>query len=342
MRIRKWFYTALLFIGFAALMPGFPQSQQTGAPGAKISDTADDDAAYEDELPSFRIGVEVNMVSVPVTVRNSDGSFHRGLTQKSFRIREDGKDQEIAFFAEEGLPTHVALVLDISGSVRPEWGAIKNAAKRFLENLRPDDHFSLTTFNNEIRLRMDWGKDTKPFDKRLGDVYCKDVTKLWDTIWVVSTDLFNGIDGKKVIILMSDGLDNDSDIRAVDAVRAAVEAGVAIYVVSQTKALQQHYEYVYPDIPQWRLQKELVQGESMLRQLAQVTGGRVLQPNDFGRLDDIYAEVYEELRNQYTLGYISTNTAKDGSYREIDVAVLTKDTPKVTVTTRPGYYAPKK
>jgi len=336
MRIRKWGYTALLIIGLAALMPGFLRSQQGAASEV-------DAAPYEGELPTARFGVDVNMVSVPVTVRNdNDGSFFKGLKQKSFRILEDGKEQEIVFFAEEGLSTHVAIVLDISGSVRPQWGTVRHATRRFLEQLRPDDYFSLFTFNTETKGMIPWGKKTDRVDAVLSSVYCKDATALWDAIWVVSTQGFAGIDGKKVMIIMSDGLDNDSLSSYEDALRAAVEAGISIYVVSTTKALQQYYEYAYPDVSQWSVQRALVQGEAMLRHLARNTGGRVLQSNDFGQLDDIYAEVYEELRNQYTLGYFSTNTARDGSYREIQVGVLSQDAPNVTVTARTGYYAPRK
>ena len=343
MRIRKWIYTALILGGIAAIMPGFLQSQQDGAPGANTPGVSDNDAVLsEDDLPAFIIRSDVSMVSVPVTVRNADGSFYKGLTQKSFRVLEDGKAQEIIFFTQEALSTHVAMVLDVSGSVRPEWGAIKYAVKRFLEQLRPDDYFSITTFNDEIKLKMDWGKKTDRVDDVLTSIYCKDVTNLWDAVWVVSTEAFKGIDGKKVIIIMSDGLDNNSDSTFQEAVYAAVEAGISTYVVSQTKALQQHYEYVYPEIPQWALQRELLQGEIMLQQLARSTGGRVLQPNNFGRLDDIYGEVYEELRNQYTIGYFSTNTAKDGSYREIDVVVSIPESRGITITARPGYYAPRK
>jgi len=318
----------MIFAGFAALMPGFSQSRQDGAPDTD-----------EEEIPSLSIGVDVSMVSVPVTVRKADGNFLKGLTRKSFRIQEDGKEQEITFFAEEALPAHIAVVLDTSGSVRPEWGTIKYATKRFLDNLSPDDDFSLTTFNNEVLLRMDWGKRTDRVDAVLSSVYCKDETKLWDAIWVVSTEVFKGLDGKKVMIIMTDGMDNQSIVNYAEAVRAAVENEIAIYIVSKTEALRQYYEYLYPGgVPQGYF----AQAESILRRLAYDTGGRVLKPNGFGQLDNIYAEVVEELRNQYTLGYTSTNTTKDGSYREIRVGVLSQDARNATITNRPGYYAPKR
>jgi VWFA-related protein len=149
------------------------------------------------------------------------------------------------------------------------------------------------------------------------------------------------------MILMTDGMDNNSMVSYSEAVRAAVENDIAIYIVSITRALQNYLDYVLPQMGTSRdqimfmMQREMAQGEAFLRRLAYDTGGRVLQSNNFGQLDDIYAEVTEELRNQYTLGYISTNTARDGSYREIDVGVSTRDAPNVRITARPGYYAPR-
>jgi Ca-activated chloride channel family protein len=288
----------------------------------------------------YRIGVEVNMVAVPVTVRRADGSFIKGLPRSAFHIYEDGEDQEIVFFAQEGLPTRIAIVLDISGSVRSEWGTIKYATKKFVENLKPDDEFSIVSFNTEIRLKIDWGRKTDRVDPVLSTIYCKDNTKLWDAIWVVCNDVFKGIQEKKAMIIMSDGLDNQSSVSYDDALHAAMHSEAAIYVVSKTEAVRQLMMFegarqgIYDNIPQ----QVFVQADAALRKLAYETGGRVLYPNSFGQLDNIYEQVDEELRNQYTIGYISTNTKKDGSYRHIDVRV---DAPSAaTVTARPGYYAP--
>jgi Ca-activated chloride channel family protein len=347
---RKWLYTALVFIGLATLMPGFLQSQQGEAPGTgTVAAPKEHVVPFDGDegLSEFRIGVDVNLVSVPVTVRRADGSFFKGLTQNSFRIREDGREQEIVFFAEEALPTHIALVLDISGSVRPEWGTIRRSSKSFLEHLSPDDYFSIITFNDEFRMKMNWGQSTARVDEVLTSIWCNGVTNLWDAIHAVSTQAFDGITGKKVMILMTDGMDNNSMVSYSEAVRAAVENDIAIYIVSITRALQNYLDYVLPQLGTARdqlmfmMQSDMAQGEAFLRRLAHDTGGRVLQSNNFGQLDDIYAEVTEELRNQYTLGYVSTNTARDGSYREISVGVSARDVPNVRITARPGYYAPR-
>jgi Ca-activated chloride channel family protein len=288
----------------------------------------------------YKIGVEVNMVTVPITVRKPEGGFIKGLSKESFHVMEDGQRQEILTFTQEALPARIAIVLDISGSVRTEWGSIKFATKKFTENLQPDDQFAIVTFNTETRLKIDWGRKTDRLDAVLTSVYCKDNTDLWDAVWVVSRDVFNGIKEKKAMIIMSDGLDNNSSISYNEALNAAVHSEAAIYVVSKTQAVRQMMMYertsqrIYDNVPE----EIFVQADLALRKLAYETGGRVLYPNNFGQLDNIYAEVDEELRNQYTIGYVSNNPVKDGSYRRIQVAV---SAPGATVSARPGYYAPK-
>jgi Ca-activated chloride channel homolog len=286
----------------------------------------------------FQIGVEVGLVTVPVTVRKQGGGFVKGLPQSAFRILEDGVEQEIVLFAQEGVPTRIAIVLDSSGSVRSEWGSIKYATRKFVENLKPEDQFALVTFNIETRLKMDWGNKSDRLDPVLTSVYCKDNTNLWDTIWVVSNEVFKGITEKKAMIIMTDGLDNASSVSYKEALDAAVHSEAAAYVVSKTEAVRQMILYeqsaagYYRSIPA----EVFVQADLALRKLAYETGGRVLYPNSFGQLDNIYAEVDEELRSQYTLGYVSTNKLKDGTYRRIQVAVAAPD---AMASARPGYYA---
>jgi Ca-activated chloride channel homolog len=294
-------------------------------------------SADKGQEEGFKIGVEVNMVTVPVTIRRQEGGFIKGLPKSAFHIYEDGEPQDIILFEQEGLPARIAIVLDISGSVRSEWGTIKYATKKFVENLKPDDQFSIVTFNTDIRLKMDWGRRTDRIDSVLSSIYCKDNTKLWDAIWVVSNDVFKNIKEKKAIIIMSDGLDNESAVSIKEALQAAVRSEAAIYVVSKTQAIKTLMEFenrsgAYGSIPQ----NVFAEADLALHRLAYETGGRVLYPNNFGQLDNVYAQVDEELRNQYTVGYISTNTIKDGSYRRIDVKVDTQ----AVISARPGYYAP--
>ncbi|MGA2264109.1 MAG: VWA domain-containing protein [Acidobacteriota bacterium] len=333
-RVRKFGLPALglLILAAAAIMAprlSWSQSQQSQNP-----------PVTQQQQP-YQIKSEVNLVTVPVTVRKPTGGFVKALPKTAFHITEDGDEQEILTFEQEGLPTHIAIVLDISGSVRPEWGTIKYATKKFVENLKSEDQFSIVVFNTQTILKMDWGNKTDRLEDVLTSIYCKDNTNLWDSVYVVANDVFKGIQEKKAMIIMTDGLDNNSSMSYKDCLDAAVHSEAAVYVVSKTQAVRQAYlaaqqgQGVYTGVPE----QEFIQADMALRKLAYETGGRVLYPNTFGQLDNIYAEVDEELRNQYTLGYISTNTAKDGSYRRIEVKV---DAPEATVSARPGYYAPKR
>ena len=325
MRFRNKFWLVLFIsvIGSARLWSG-PQQDPSDSPEARQG--------------GFKVSVKVNMVTVPVTVRRLEGGFIKGLPQEDFRIYEDGVPQKIMLFSQEGLPTRIAIVLDISGSVRSAWGTIMHATRRFVEHLHPEDQFALLTFNTEIRLRMDWGNETDRMDAVLGSIYCKDNTKLWDAIWAISTSGFKGIEEKKAVIIMSDGMDTGSSVSYKEAVEAAERSEAAVYVVSKTEAVRQLYLREKKNNPYINIPAEaFAQAELALRNLAFKTGGRVLYPNMFGQLNDIYEEVDEELRNQYTIGYISNNTANDGSYRNIQVRV---NAPGASVTARPGYYAP--
>ena len=138
---------------------------------------------------------------------------------------------------------------------------------------------------------------------------------------------------------MSDGLDTDSSVTYDEALQEAVRSEAAFYIVSKTEAVRRMIMYENEKNGYYgRVSPEaFVVADLALRKLAHETGGRVLYPNSFGQLNDVYAEVYEELRNQYTIGYISTNTLKDGSYRHIQVKV---EAPGAVISARPGYYAP--
>jgi len=324
---KKFLTCLLLFTLFSAAGAALWGQQQS----------AESDKTYDQG--GFKIGVEVNMVTVPITVRKKEGGFLKGLPKNAFRIYEDGEPQEIDFFAQEGLPTRIAIVLDSSGSVRSEWGTIKYATKKFIENLHPEDAFSLVSFNTDIRLKMDWGQKTDRVDAVLTSIYCKDNTNLWDALWVVCNDVFRGIEEKKAIIIMSDGLDTGSSVTYKEALQSAVRSEAALYIVSKTEAVRQLMMYQSSKTPGYYSlisPEDFVNADLALRKLAHETGGRVLYPNSFGQLDDVYSEVYEELRSQYTVGYVSTNTAMDGSYRSIQVRVNARD---ALISARPGYFA---
>src|SRR5207249_11585890 len=106
----------------------------------------------------------------------------------------------------------IRVSLDMNGSVRYEWGSIKYSTKKFIEHLKPEDKFALVIFDEQARLKMDWGNSSSRIDAVLSSVYCKGNTALWDAIWLVCTEVFKGVQEKKAVIIMSDGLDNGSSV----------------------------------------------------------------------------------------------------------------------------------
>jgi len=156
------------------------------------------------------------------------------LSQDAFRILEDGREQEIVLFTRESAALHVALVLDTSESVKPEWPDIADATTRFVEQLGPADKMALVTFDRKARLWLNWGQHADKIRGVLQGISCKDFTGLWDALWMTN-DLFRDIRGRKVIILMTDGLDNTSSVRFDAVLDAAIRSERSIYVVSKTE-----------------------------------------------------------------------------------------------------------
>ncbi|MBI1745214.1 MAG: VWA domain-containing protein [Acidobacteria bacterium] len=320
-----------------------PPAAQKG-PVTPRSDSA------QSQTDDFVIRAEVNMVNVPVNVRAHDGGFLVGLKKGQFHVYEDEVEQEIKLFSQERVPAHVVLLTDISESVRYEWGSIKNAARRFVERLTAEDKVAVIVFNHETRLLQNWTNVSSKISGALDSVFPKGRTFLWDALFVTCDDLLKAATGKKAIVLLSDGFDNCVShidihpkrcVEYTEALDAAVKSGALVYVVSEVQALRHQMEYMakqqgrQDDTPP----EAYHHVDRLLRTLAYETGGKVLYPDSFGELGDVYAKVAEELKNQYSLGYVSTNAFKDGTYRKIRVAV---EAPKASVSTRPGYYSPKR
>jgi VWFA-related protein len=142
------------------------------------------------------------------------------------------------------------------------------------------------------------------------------------------------------MIIMSDGMDNRSTKTYDQAIEAVVRSEAAVYVVSKTEALRQmylHHKRTTGDPYEYFQAEDFALADFALRGLAEKSGGRVLYPDNFDQLNDVYESVIEELRNQYTIGYVSNNPVNDGSYRNIEVRV---NAPGALISARPGYYAP--
>jgi Ca-activated chloride channel homolog len=298
----------------------------------------------QESKPGFRIGVAVNQIFLPVTARFAQGGFARGLTRDDFQIIEDGVKQEIAnFYAEASVPVNVVLLMDISGSTRSAQSEIRRAALEFAKNLSPEDKVAVIVFNFQPRLILNWSNDIAKIQNALESVYPRGTTMLHDALFVTFDDLLKDVEGRKAVILLTDGADTGSMIGSDDVVRLAVDSEAVVYVVSNLDdywagaiAMRMELQSRAQLIPRELSDGYIIENKRFLQRLSTQTGGKVLETSAYPDLSEVYRAVADELKNQYYLSYIPTNIQRDGSWRQLEVRALR---PGVVTNTRPGYYA---
>ena len=301
-------------------------------------------ASHQQEDEGFRIGIAVDQVFLSVNARSVDGGFVAGLTKDKLQVYEDGVQQEIVNFYSEGVPVYVALLIDISGSTRDAQGEIRKAALGFAQSLSPEDQVAIITFNDAPRLILNWTNDIDKIELALQSTYAKGFTVFNDALYVTFDDLFKDVDGKTAVIVLTDGIDTDSMVDRDEVMTLAVRSEAMVYVVSNLQeywagaiAARMEFQKRNRIIPRSLTDPFILDAERFLSSLARQTGGKVLSTQAFGSLIDVYGQVAEELKNQYYISYISSNIAKDGRWRSIEIRSRPSG---VILSTRPGYYAP--
>ena len=276
------------------------------------------------------IKVDVDVVNVLCTVHDRKGVLVKDLDKQNFTIREDGKPQQVRYFAREtDLPLTLGLLIDVSGSVRRLVQAEKDTAERFLKQvLRPQDQALLVGFSSTVVLWQDF-TDSPPLLldtlEKLHAVPFRGVPKdggpppatlLYDAVESTARGKFQTVPGRKAMLVISDGTDIGSRQTIEAAIRAVQSANTIVYGIC----------YRDPRVP----------GCSYLQDLAEPTGGRMFTVLPETPLSAIFESIQEELRSQYSLGYVSTNTVRDRSFRKLQVEVQPKG---LKVEARKGYYA---
>lgn len=292
----------------------------------------------------FRIGVAVDQVFLSVNARSVTGGFKSDLTREQILVYEDGVQQEIVNFYSEGVPVHVALLIDISGSTRNAQGEIHQAALGFARSLGAEDRVAIVTFNDAPRLILDWTNDIEKVEAALGSIYAKGSTVFNDALYVAFDDLLATVEGKSAVIALTDGIDTNSMVDPAEAMDLAIRSESMVYIVSKLEeywagatAARMAYERRTGYIPKELTDSFILDARRFLQRLARQTGGKVLDTQAFLSLSDVYRQVAEELKNQYYISYIPSNVLKDGKWRQVEVRARPAG---VVVSTRPGYYAP--
>lgn len=261
------------------------------------------------------IRIDANLITVPVTVFNRQGQYVVDLTRNEFHIYEDDVEQEIVHFSNVDNPFSVVLLIDTSGSTAPFMNQIKEAAKIFVEQLRPFDLIRPVYFHGEIKSLIDAGtSDVTVLRKAIDRMEAGPLergTRLYDAV-DFTLNVLKPKSGRKAVILLTDGENTWGKATMKDTLREAEESDVIIY------ALQ------YGDLPP----------QKYLQQLAEKTGGRYFSAGEMGLIRQSLAGVAEELRRQYFIGYYARERMQNGQQRRIKVKV---DRKNVAVRARQFY-----
>lgn len=272
--------------------------------------------------------VDVDLVLVPVTVTDGQSRFVSGLQPDNFQLWEDKVEQKIRNVAAEDVPISVGIILDMSGSMKDKLEVARDAATTFLRTvMNKDDEFFFVNFADRPRVAVDFTTEISRISGNLLALNAKGRTALYDAVYVGLDKLREATNGKKVLLLITDGEDNRSRYTFSNIREYVKEQDVQIYAIGIVDLWNAQFA---PD----------GSGRARLEQLTGLTGGQSFFPDSVSGLADICFKVGVEIKNQYVIAYRSTNSTPDGKWRRLHVTAHAKGTRDLHVRARAGYYGP--
>lgn len=289
------------------------------------------------------VRVSTNLITVPAEVMDRDGRHIGNLRKQDFRVFENGVEQELAYFAPVEQPFTVALLLDVSGSTQSQLQEIRAAANTFIKRLRPNDRLLLLSFDGKVNLLTDAVTLKELRQKKIRLDAVNDGTLLYDAVGFTLNQKLSAVQGRKAIVLLTDGVDSGSkQSSSRQNLRDAEEANVVIYTVRYNtlpQLPQRLSQIVNPKARahvEARMIKEYSLGANYLQALAEKTGGRLYLAETLSDVPNAFGAITEELGRQYSLGYYPKGVAKLGEKREIKVKMRS---PNLVVRARQSYTA---
>jgi VWFA-related protein len=330
----------------------------------------------QDSGKGTTFSTDVNVVNVFATVRDKQGRIVRGLTKDDFRLDEDSRPQVIRYFSQESnLPLTLGLLVDTSMSQRRVLGEERKASSRFLEQvLREDKDLAfLIHFDREVELLEDLTSSRKKLKAALEQLQLPEFerpqlprggyprtgpypgggtrrrgagTSLYDSVLLACDEITKKQSGRKALILLTDGVDNGSKVSLTRAIESAQRADTLVYSIlfadpdaygrilggPRTGGRGRPGGGGYPR----SRHDERTDGKTILERLSKETGGGFFEVSKKETIEKIYAQIEEELRNQYSIGYTPDAPEAGAGYRKIHLAVKRNG---LVVQTRDGYYA---
>ena len=281
--------------------------------------------ASEAQAPEpYKISVNVDLVVLQATVRDRKGRLVSDLGEQDFQIYEDGIRQSIRLFRHEDIPVTVGLVIDHSGSMRPKIADVIAGARTFVRSSNQDDQMFVVNFNENVTLglagAMRFTNRSEELESAILKAPTMGRTALYDAVVDALERLQAGSREKKVLLVISDGGDNASTHSLADVLKLAGQSSALVYTIG---IFDPDDEDRNPDV---------------LRLLDQAPGGDAFFPEQFNEVVAICERIARDIRNQYTLGYVSTTGAESGGYRTIRVAAGRSTGGKLQVRARSGYF----
>jgi VWFA-related protein len=332
------------------------------------------------DQPALRLKVEAREVVLPVTVRDKKGALITTLQKSDFTLAEDGRPQTIKSFTREtNLPFRLGLLVDTSRSLSGAMENERKAAGKFVDQMLPADPKAgtqadqafLLHFDREVELLEDFTASREKLHRELDDMgpqgrKARGGTQLYDAVFLAADELMKPKDGRKALVVFSDGVDRGSKETLNDAVDAADRANVAVYTIYFKGEQERSEGSGFPGSGGRRGgmggggypgggggypggggggrrggdgggRESGVDGKKILEKIATRTGGRFFEAKKKDNLEEIYGQIAEELRGQYLLTYTPDVVDKDGGFHKIALKANKDD---LTVATREGYYAP--
>jgi Ca-activated chloride channel family protein len=295
-----------------------------------VSDDVKHDTPGQLIKPGQSVHIDVDLALVNVTVTDPYDRLVTGLEPDNFRIFENSVEQEIQYFSSEDVPISIGVIFDLSGSMANKVDKAREAASQFFKTANPQDEFFLVSFNERAELMSGFTNNVEDLQSRILSAPARGRTALLDAIYLGLNQMRTARNGKRALLIMSDGGDNNSRYTEKDIKRLVREAGTQLYSVG-----------IFDPFANRSRTPEELSGPSLLSEVTELTGGRAFSVENINELPDIAAKIGAELRNQYILGYRPSNKLHDARWRKIKVKLRTpKGLPPLSVYAKTGYYAP--
>jgi len=307
--------------------PANVPSTQPGQPGGTLPDLTPTIGEVTKSGDRYVYRSQVNEVTLSAVVLDSKRHLVTNLAATNFAVFEDNQPQKITFFRREDIPVSIGIVVDNSGSMRSKRAAVTKAVLNLIQASNPQDEVFVVNFNDDSYLDQDFTNKNDLLREALDRVDSRGGTALYDAVIASADHLAKGAKKeKKVLLVITDGVDNESRESLEQAIRKVQDDnGPTIYTIG-----------ILGDEPGIKRAKRALQS------LSDQTGGVAFFPRDLAEVDEISQEVAKDIRNQYTITYKPTNPRSNGGYRKVKVEARAPGYKDLQVRTRDGYFADEK